>query len=384
VGSLETAEKPKKLLAPFVAAPPAAWQNESIACFYTEYVAPFSKTLCQLGLLGVVIKILQILEIRGDAPSVCEHDQTDRKRWDERFRLLAKISVRRHSLNVAAELMCTRQKRDPEFAGLSGRLLVAGLGHDLGKIPYYRGKERDHQTASRNILADIIPAGHPSRREILEAIWNHHYARKGSNPIADRLRQADQQARSKELAMLRAVKAKSGTMIAVEKNPEQTKSRGLDLSWLTANELLDAVAAQINVVDAKGGYAGFSCPRSGLAYIQVEALYQSVVALAMQTDHPEVMAYGGLQGQKNALLLQVRTLLGKAVSDKIGKSFIGQKYRIVTTESRKLNPGLYLPIKIEAFKTPVWEFEARKKGPTYTHRLLQSIKYVEVFRGKER
>lgn len=363
-------------------APKLVWTHDTVARFYTRHVIPRIEILKAMNLLGTVKTILGILDKHGDCPSVADHGHIERKRWGERYRLLAEISLREHSLNVATALMEVKEKDDPEFVALTGRVLVAGLGHDLGKIPLFRGKAKDHPTASRNILADILPADHPSRHEILQAVSNHHFARKAANPITVRLKLADQKARARELERLRAIPtgAHAADSTPSGKDPETVACRSMDVSWIKVDELLAAVGAGINVVEAKGAYTAFSCPSSGLVYVQVEALFQTVVALAMRKGHPEVMAWGGSWECKNRLLRRVRTLLGKAISDQVGKEFIGQKYRIVTTDGKKLNSGYYVPIKITAFKTPAWEIESRKKGPSYTHRILQRIKYVEVAR----
>jgi len=120
-----------------------------------------------------------------------------------------------------------------------------------------------------------------------------------------------------------------------------------------------------------------------MVYVQPDVIFDCVMALAMKHKQFGFAVYSRSRQDRNNVILNVKKLLEKHIHGKIGSTFVGQKYQIVTWEGKRLNPGFYLPIKSSAFSTPPSEIERRKNGVTYAHKILRSIKYVEVFDRKE-
>ena len=373
------------------------WKNNVITLFYNQYVSPYLKTLESLGFLNPIKKILQILDDYGECPSVQEHHNIDRRYWKKCYQELAKITLTEHTLNVAAKLVGHQKTNGPEHAASLGRLLITGLGHDLGKIPKYRqgesGDASDHHIRSRDILDGLLPESLRSRDEILKAVQGHHYSSDDPDALTTLLKKADQEARRKELQqesidVENTTETGSNTEVcrAYQKEPEgkhKYRIEKIDLKWLNENELLDLIDQKINIVSKRHQYQAFSCKETGLVYVQPDVFFDCVMQLAMKNKQFGFSVYSRSRQDKNNVILNVKKFLEKHIHGKIGPTFVGQKYQIVTWEGKKLNPGFYLPIKFSAFSTSPSDIERRKNGVTYAHKILRSIKHVEVYDRKE-
>jgi hypothetical protein len=373
------------------------WKNKAIKLFYYRYVSPYLKTLESLGYLIPIKKILEILDDYGSCPSVQDHHGTDRRYWKNRYKELSKITLAQHTLNVAVELAGQKTIQCPEHAASMGRLLITGLGHDLGKIPEYRkGKtedDRDHHLRSRDILDKLLPGNLRSRQEILNAVQGHHYSSDDQDALTTLLKKADQEARRRELQQ-DSIDVKNTSETGSNKKecqndqkyPERKNKyriQKIDLKWLNENELLDLIDQKINFVNKRNQYQAFSCKETGLVYVQPEVIFDGVMKLAIKNNQHGFAVYSRSRQDKNNVILNVKKLLEKHIHGKIGPTFVGQKYQIVTWEGNKLNPGFYLPIKVSAFSTSPSDIERRKNGVTYAHKILRSIKHVEVYDRKD-
>jgi hypothetical protein len=113
------------------------------------------------------------------------------------YNRLARVTLREHALDTAGEML---RLLDP--GPMTPMAIIAALGHDLGKIPAYRQQLYslgDHPVISITIL-DKIPgfSEMPNKGDIITAIRDHH--RKPIDFFSIKLKEADQEARKKELA----------------------------------------------------------------------------------------------------------------------------------------------------------------------------------------
>lgn len=373
------------------------WKNKAIMLFYGRYVSPYLKTLESLGFLKSIKNILQILDDHGDCPSVQKHHNIDKRHWEKCYQELSKITLTDHSINVALELAGQKTTHSPEHAASLGRLLITGLGHDLGKIPRYRRGEsedaRDHHIRSRDILDKLLPENLRSRQEILKAVQGHHYSSDDPDALTTLLKKADQEARRKELQQksidvenTTETGLKTDVCLADQKEQKSKKNyriEKIDLKWLNEKELLDLIDQKINFVNKRNQYQAFSCKKTGLVFVQPDVIFDCVMQLAMKNKQFGFSVYSRSRQDKNNVILNVKKLLDKHIHGKIGPTFVGQKYQIVTWEGKTLNPGFYLPIKVSAFSTSPSDIERRKNGVTYAHKILRSIKHVEVYDRKD-
>ncbi|MFZ0485226.1 MAG: HD domain-containing protein, partial [Desulfobacterales bacterium] len=355
------------------------WKNKTIMLFYDQYVSPYLKTLGSLGFLNPIKKILQILDNYGDCPSVQKHHNIDRRHWEKCYQQLSKITLTEHTLHVAAELAVHKKNIGPEHSASLGRLLITGLGHDLGKIPKYRKGEskdvRDHHIRSRDILDKLLPENLSSRQEILKAVQGHHYSSDDPDALTTLLKKADQEARRKELQQesidvenTPEIGSNTDVCLADQKKQKSKKNyriEKIDLKWLNEKELLDLIEQKINFVNKRNQYQAFSCKKTGLVFVQPDVIFDCVMQLAMKNKQHGFSVYSRSRQDKNNVILNVKKLLEKHIHGKIGPTFVGQKYQIVTWEGKKMNPGFYLPIKVSAFSTSPSDIERRKNGVTY-------------------
>ncbi len=369
------------------------WQNASIGEFFKTHMLPCKQGLVFRDVFKSLIQLLDILDKYGVCSSIVQND-IESLQWKRNtlsakgYGVLSRITLIAHSLGVVKILIKDQKKDNVDYREIMGNLMITGLGHDLGKIPKFHTKpydKVDHPYISHEILAGILPDSLKSKNMILTAVRDHHFPADGSNPLTVMLKAADHKARVQELQEhagdLAAIFKATGQGQKIQpKGMPAGKHKGIkhtpvNLDWLDPKELLDRLAEYVNVID-DSKYRAFSF--NGLVYIQPELIYDVVTRAGIEKNNFSLLAFGAETRQKNQVVYAVRTLLHDHVPSQIGKDFIGQKYRITTWEGKTLSPGFYLPVKVSAFDIPPSRFEDRKKGTTYSHLLLQSIKYVEV------
>lgn len=376
------------------------WKHPDIGMFYKGYVEPYTEVLRRIDALDTVVDLLALLDAEGHCPSIAGRGHQpgpadkpadlEASRWQSvrhnAYDILHEnVSLREHSQNVASIIIEQRKKEGRDFQMELGRLLIVSLGHDIGKIP---GKStghaaKDHCMVSRDVLDEILPAGYPSRDEILAAVRDHHFSSASGGALLNHLKTADHKARQMELKKygckatiaLPSLKTAASHPIQSDRASQEPRYASVDLSWLELSQLLQLVAGRINVVE-KGKYEAFS--HAGIVYVYPRLLAQCACHLAMQAGRMEVVAHMATDEKMEALTYAIRKALDEHIPDKlIGAGYIGRKFQIVAGNGDCMNPGFYLPLKISAF-TPVSpsRIEKRKQGAA----MLQSIRSVSVYR----
>jgi len=359
-----------------------SWRHSRINAFYQKHVAPFEKILGTSGYLKSVSTLLAILDAHGDCPSVVRIQQDhEYHALQNVYDLLSRISLLDHSLNVAEQMIAdvARSKtRDPEM--IMGKILVAALGHDIGKIPdlmegenYRKG---DHPYISYLVLKNaIFTETSPQHEDILSAVKSHHFQiREG---FTHDLRKADQAAREREAEQL-SLKGKSTSelvqMIHDQKCPEiltpthnkETKSKGeipetIDLSWLDLDEFLALIEPGINQVENNSYFKAFSM-NNGLVYLMLNLVSETVLILAKRHNHLEVLVNADTTEKKRSLEFTVKTLLADKgyIPSFIGKGFSGARFGLMDASGKKKLVGVYMPVEARAFQTSLADLEERK------------------------
>lgn len=189
--------------------------------FVNEIVKPISKKISS-GHLKTIIKLLNLLEQNKHCPSVVNFAKTepnvlyqdkeivtlDKK---TKYDIYEKISVYRHSLNVARNAVFVMQKEKGSKIQLIGKLVIVALAHDIGKIERYEIREQKrhisfeerkkmpHQNISSMILYDGFKDC-PDLQEIAGIVQRHHDGYVDKNDILLKiLIEADSLTRSNEL-----------------------------------------------------------------------------------------------------------------------------------------------------------------------------------------
>lgn len=166
----ESPEKAAKVIRPHFSKP-------EIDLFYDEFIA--GRSVVKGRRRVVIVKILQLLDVEGDCPSVVGKGEKaythepEKGLGDELYEYLSQVPVWKHSLLVARKYAAKFQ----HDVMLPDALIIA-LGHDLGKLPCYYNKiykSGDHATLSTNILNGIPEyAGLSNRNELNQVIKGHH------------------------------------------------------------------------------------------------------------------------------------------------------------------------------------------------------------------
>jgi len=168
----------------------------------------------------VIESILSILDQKGNCPSVVQKNQNEAERNYDKdvFALLSQVPLWQHSLTVAANLAGGMKQ-----AVMIPDALIAGLGHDLGKIPSYQAalyRTGDHPVLSIIALNRVPGFESMSNMDaITQAVRQHHQVAP-DNPLGEALKKADQKARLDEISRLSPV----GRDIRLE--PEEEKTAG--------------------------------------------------------------------------------------------------------------------------------------------------------------
>jgi len=369
------------------------WQNGRIIRFYSEYVQPYAKVLANSGYLPRIIALLTLLDAQGNCPSVV---QIAGEQGQNIYRLLSRITLLEHSINVAEKIVqeVLRQGvKDAEM--LVGKLLVAALGHDIGKIPdlaaastYSKG---DHAYLSYLVMKNaILTQDFPQREEILKAVKEHHY--KVETGLTGLLRKADHLAREGEAEML-AAEGESVTELvgAIRQQSEHNEAKGtvtsgkgeapqlINLDWLDLNEFAHFVEPYINM-ENEGRFKAFSM-NNGLVYLMLDLVSDTVVRLAQKHNHPEVLVNAQSREKKRAIEYTVKTMLMQEghIPSFIGAGYSGARFALYNKEGKKLRVGIYMPVSVQFFKATLKELEARKNKTDF----LKQIKEVQPKTGSK-
>lgn len=207
--------------------PEKSWKHTEINNFHVSYIMPHTRIMESAALIAIN-EVLTVLDgPDGDCPSVLREDEET----PVSYRSLTS-TLREHSLDVAREAYDILKKNDNLL--LIGKVLVAALGHDLGKIPNRSEEEKLinlHAYRSAKILEPIVK-NLQYRENILAAVQYHHLHKSELKKMDDNtvfiLRQADWQARKKEFAhsvfsLNTAEKVKSPDKVRAETSPGPAK-----------------------------------------------------------------------------------------------------------------------------------------------------------------
>ena len=340
-----------------------------IVSFRKNYLLPYDNVLRHSGFIGPVENLLAILDEHGDSPSVVnvQNDQEYRslRKIHGSYDALAHITLLEHSFNVTRELIDLIKKQAKDYDVSIGKWIMIALGHDIGKIPAFRVGPYamgDHAIISYSHLDRLLSQDLPARKEILNAVRDHHFAAVAA-PATRLLRRADHAARRREIqsvsqsAYIALQEAQAQTNGNQDNAGSNTKVKpvALNLSWINKNKVLSMIESQINII-RNNQYRAFSM-RTGLVYVWLATITEIVRELASETKHMEI-----LTEQPRNIEFSVRRLLGEFVPDFIGKGYPGAKFRVLDKNQRLLTIGLYMPIRVEAFAASLTDLESRKKG----------------------
>ena len=169
---------------------------------YHKYIEPYGRRFWDQGVWPAFCDLLDLLSYEGNCPSV-----VTKKYANETAKALSTVTLLSHSLNVTENLANLYKKyyrHDGDFTFFVQQVLIAGLGHDLGKIPKFittwQSRFR-HPQVSAEVILNLLEkhrADPPWKERVLYAIRQHHAA-VGNNRLTEWLSKADSDARRCEL-----------------------------------------------------------------------------------------------------------------------------------------------------------------------------------------
>lgn len=401
------------------------FKHEEINRFYSDIIA--QQPIIKGPRKAIITKILEMLDNEGMCPSVVHGDKIkdpDSDFEESTFTKLAMVPLYLHSIAVARKFV---SKTSEEI--LLPNILIAALGHDLGKIPahhknYY--STGDHPQISLIILSSIPEyVGLPNRSELDRIIRGHHQM-VPSNPLAVALKQCDQEVRNDELGALISrnkpqehiaeqnesdedeeeykqesdMEEASSSVELTEavqtpapltssEQPEQSVATDHPLgsepkvqykpnkvslpTSLDTDALLAAIKKQINQVE-RGSFGiqwnAISMP-NGLVYVKTDGLWQAVLEVC--PDDTSIRAAEGDEATKRDILYTVVWQLG--AKDAVATEMMGTNYYTIKTsvigENDKISTWLLIPFRASAFGVLPSDLESTK--PAILKKIVKAI-----------
>ncbi len=312
-----------------------------------DFIMPYQPVIESQRALEPLLTVVKILEEYGDCPSIVtvgvERDEECTDLYSIRD-TLAKVTLRDHTYRVTelALALLKQTYRDGDL--MIPKVLVAALGHDLGKIPRFRATAAhamgDHPVVSAIKLQECFTGTSiPWFTEVLDAIKGHH--RIGKDRLGVILRQADGQARVKEMIL----------------STQEMQEKPLD-SWCAGPEVLAIVAPRINRPLKGNKWAAFSL--KGVVYVTPDALLEAAKELARQK---KIVEMGLIRStDREETLRRLVKIIGAAdlLAMEIGEHFYGRPFDIFTKKAGIKQRGYFVPVKLEAFQIAESELESRK------------------------
>ncbi len=399
--------------------PPPEYTREEIRQFHSRWV---TLPTVQDEKKQIIETILSILDRKGDCPSVVQRnkDEAENKYDKDVFEQLAQTSLWQHSLSVASHLADSMKQ-----AVMIPDALLAGLGHDLGKVPAYQDalyRTGDHPVLSLIVL-NRIP-GYESMAntdDISQAIRQHHQLAP-ETPLGVALKKADQKTRLEEISRMsptekdlqleitekseedlppspkieetgkvkpmkgKGKKSQPPTQTADNKKKQPTASRkknGKKAKGTVSNEdrglaenldlalILDALKRRINKVE-KGRWSVISTPE-GVVLCQPDALWQEIKNAGQ--NNPELLIGDADEERKRKIIGTVVKRMNhelKAIeTSQLGKGYHTAQCLVISADGKAVKAPL-IPFRAEAFYSLPSKLEFSKQPNL--RRLVQKVK----------
>lgn len=362
-----------------------AWKHEDMQALYKKYVEPHLDVMKNSEYLEPLLKVMRYLDIYGDCPSVSVLPfDKERELLMNMYDMLKKVTLREHSIGVAREMIgALSAGKELSMTFQVGKILLASLGHDIGKIPKLRDAIKqyasgDHPYISYQYLNSIIQADLPGGQEVLDAVREHHENTK--KPFSMTLKQADQRSRSKELSEF-SPEAPAAYQELLEGEVAQKDNgkmklplpKKIDISWVDIDEMLRRLTGEINSVDTCKPNA-FST-KSGTIFLQPGLMFDAAVQMAREKGLMDIVECASVDEKdpihgfdkkvlKRDIEFSIKGALHdrKLIPDYIKETYTGGNFKLLDSKGVCLYSSYYIPIRFEAFTDSLNALEARKSS----------------------
>lgn len=325
--------------------PASARAVMTVQAFYNEVIEPRKDALA--GTLEGINRVMEILEKYGDCPSVIDIvTDSERKVADRVGDILSKVTLRDHTFNVVRIALRLLEETYHDPVGYLPALIVAALGHDLGKIPELRGQGKyvkaDHPLTSVSVVEGVFEKDKDAHwlKMVAKAIGEHHQST--TDRLSELLKEADGKARQMEIEQ-----ASKRASLAWEE-------------WFDPKELLRRVGAMVNVTQTGSAFRAFSIDDA--VYCDPTFLCETAGAMAAERGIVDITLLRDTDKDR-ALRKIVETLRkSDALTPDLGKAYTTRRYEIHVEQGKPRRP-LLVPVRASAFENRA-EFEAIKaSGP---------------------
>lgn len=317
----------------------------TVQAFYDEVIEPHKETLA--GMLEGINRIMELLERYGDCPSVVDVIADSEKRAATRVGdILSKVTLRDHTFNVARIALRLLMDAYDDPVGYIPVVIIAALGHDLGKIPQLRslGKyvKADHPLTSVSIVEEVFEKDKDAHwlKMVAKAIGEHHQS--ATDRLSELLKEADGKARQLEIEQ-------------AERRASLTWEE-----WFDCKELLRRVGATVNVTQTGSAFRAFSVGNA--VYCDPTFLYETAGAMAAERSIMDVSLLRDTD--KDKALRRIVESLRKAdmLTSELGKAYTTRRYEI-QVEQGKPKRAFLVPVKASAFENRAAFEEIKASGP---------------------
>lgn len=328
-------------------------ENLQSSSLVRDLLVPHQAILEAQHVWAPVMDLVKMLEQYGHCPSVVvtapEKDEEHSDLYSIRD-TLAKVTLKDHTYRVTLLAVKNLKETYRDYEPLVPKMLVAALGHDLGKIPVFRASGiytmGDHPAVSAMKVQEIF-ARHdiPWLKESLDAIRGHHRASK--DQFGALLRQADGRARELEVAAFSQ---------ELKVQPWET--------WFSVPRLLELMEPKINQLQRGGKWSAISIKDT--VYAHPDLLLDVARRLSAECKVVDLSLIR-LSDREKALRRIVDELRSAEVlAVPIGEGFYGRSYQIIMNNPKRRNAlpprNYFVPIKLDVFKVPASDLQARKSG----------------------
>ncbi len=381
--------------------PPPSFRHPEIQQFHAQWVA---HPVVKAEKRAIIEGILSLLDREGDCPSVVQKNSSEaEKKYDQNvFDKLATIPLWRHSLEVATHITKSMTQ-----AMLIPDALIAGLGHDLGKIPVYQDslyRTGDHPIVSIIVLNKIPGYESMTNREDVSLSIRQHHLLATESVLGRALKDADQQVRLMEISTLTpdlssteqfpgdaltlAPTATARVCATVpllpnkeakgNKDRQNHEAQDIDLATLDLDHLLQGLKKRINRLE-KNRWSIISVPE-GWVLSQSDVLWNEVKRLAKNA--PAFLAADANEETKREMLhMLVQRLITEKqaiATELLGEGYYTTQCLIITESGRSMRVPL-IPFRVEAFGATPSALEKLKHD---TLRLM--VKKVKVAKAHQK
>jgi hypothetical protein len=304
-------------------------------------------------MLEGINRIMEILEQYGDCPSVVYTLADSEKKVATRVGdILSKVTLRDHTFNVVRIALRLLKETYHDPVGYIPPMIVAALGHDIGKIPQLRSEGKyvkaDHPLTSVSVVEEIFQKDKDAHwlKMVTRAIGEHHQS--ATDQLSELLKEADGKARQLEIEQ-----AEKRASLAWEE-------------WFDCKELLRRVGATVNVTQTGSAFRAFSI--GDAVYCDPTFLYETAGAMAAEKGVIDIALLRDTDKDKALRRIVESLRKSDVLTLELGKAYTTRKYEVQVEQGKPKRAPL-VPVKASAFENKA-EFEAIKAGDP---RLIKGI-----------